>query len=190
MTISTINPHTWLQEHGDYLYRYAMSRLHNAELAQDMLQETMLAAWRGRENFAGKSTVRTWLVGILKHKIVDYIRKDVRGRNLTDALESDPTSEYFDAHGEWVDSPSAWKENPEELCNNEQFKKVLEQCVCKLPEKQQVVFRMRDVLGEDTPTICEQCDITPTHLHVLLHRARMALRQGLNKHWFEKENRS
>ncbi len=183
---NTDNPHTWLKEHGDYLYRYAMSRLHNEELAQDMLQETLLAGWKGYAKFAGQSSIRTWLVGILKHKIIDYIRREIRTRNLKNAVESDPTSAFFNANGSWSEAPNAWKENPEDLCKNEQFHKTLESCISKLPEKQQLVFRMRDIAGEDTPTVCKCCDITSTHLHVLLHRARLTLRKCLNMHWFEK----
>ncbi len=187
---SSNDPHTWLKEHGDYLYRYAMSRLHNEELAQDMLQETLLAGWKGYDRFAGQSSIRTWLVGILKHKIIDYIRREIRGRNLTEAVESDPTSAYFNASGGWNESPEAWKDNPEDLFKNEQFHNILEQCINKLPEKQQLVFRMRDLVGEDTPTVCNCCNITSTHLHVLLHRARLALRKCLNTHWFGKGTHS
>lgn len=180
------DPHTWLNEHGDYLYRYAISRLHNEELAQDMVQETLLAAWKGFDNFAGHSSLRTWLVGILKHKIIDHIRREIRNRNLTESIESDPTSAYFNAEGGWTESPQAWNANPEGLASDREFRDVLDSCVAKLPEKQQIVFRMRDIVGEDTTTVCNSCEITSTHLHVLLHRARLALRQCLDKHWFER----
>ena len=91
-----------------------MSRLHNEELAADMLQDTLLAAWRGHENFRGQSSVRTWLVGILKHKIIDHIRSEIRTRNLAKAVEHDPTSAYFDSDGRWNEAPRAWKENPDQ----------------------------------------------------------------------------
>ncbi|MBN4073615.1 RNA polymerase subunit sigma-70, partial [Mariprofundus ferrooxydans] len=107
-----------------------------------------------------------------------------RGRNLTEAVENDPTSAYFNANGSWSEAPNAWKENPEGLLSSEQFSQILESCIRKLPEKQQLVFRMRDITGEDTETVCKSCDITSTHLHVLLHRARHALRKCLNTHWF------
>jgi len=178
------DPHTWLSEHGDYLYRFAMSRLHNEDLAADMLQETLLAGWKGFDRFAGQSSIRTWLVGILKHKIIDHIRREIRGRNLTEAVENDPTSAYFNANGSWSEAPNAWKDNPEDLFSSTQFSQTLEGCISKLPEKQQIVFRMRDITGEDTETVCKSCDITSTHLHVLLHRARHALRKCLNTHWF------
>jgi len=185
---SANDPHAWLNEHGDYLYRYAMSRLHDEELAQDMVQDTLLAGWKGFDKFAGNSSLRTWLVGILKHKIIDHIRREIRTRNLNESIESDPTSAYFNADGSWNESPAAWHENPEGLTSNQEFRRVLESCIAKLPEKQQIVFRMRDVVGEDTPTVCNACEITSTHLHVLLHRARLALRRCLNLHWFGKGN--
>ena len=179
-----VNPATWLEEHGDYLYRFAISRLQNEELAEDMLQETLLAAWKGRDRFKGDASVRTWLVSILKHKIIDHIRLEIKNRNLTDSAENDPTSAFFNADGSWSEVPFAWKDNPEELCQSSEFKQVLESCASKLPERQRVVFHMRDIVGEDTDTVCKACDITPTHLHVLLHRARLGLRQCLEKNWF------
>jgi len=182
------DPHSWLNEHGDYLYRFAMSRLHNEDIAADMLQETLLAGWKGFDKFTGQSSIRTWLVSILKHKIIDHIRREIRGRNLHEAIESDPTSAYFNANGSWNEAPRAWRENPEDLISNEQFHKTLESCIDKLPEKQQIVFRMRDITGEDSETTCKTCDITSTHLHVLLHRARLALRTCLNMHWFGRGN--
>jgi len=184
------DPHLWLKDHGDYLYRYALSRLHNEDLASDMLQETLLAGWRGFENFAGQSSIRTWLVGILKHKIIDHIRLDIRNRKLAESVENDPTSAYFNENGSWSEAPSAWQDNPEELCQSEQFHAVLESCIGKLPEKQQIVFRMRDITGDDSDTICKSCDMTSTHLHVLLHRARLALRMCLQWNWFGEGSRS
>jgi len=181
------NPHAWLNEHGDYLYRYAISRLHNEELASDMLQEALLAGWKGRTGFSGQSSVRTWLIGILKHKIIDHIRKQIRERNLMTAVESDPTTPYFDAGGRWHEAPQAWQESPEALCSSSQFQDVLEKCMRKLPTSQQTVFRMREINGEDSDAICKSCDITSTNLHVLLYRARMALRNCLQHHWFEQE---
>jgi len=184
MSREASNPENWLTDHGDYLFRYAQSRLRNEEQASDMVQETLLAAWRGWERFSGNSSVRTWLVGILKHKITDLIRKEIRNRKLAEAVESDPTSSMFNADGSWVEAPTSWKENPEDLCESDQFQKTLQGCIDKLPEKQQIVFRMREITGEDTESICKTAEITSTHLHVLIHRARLALRTCLDHHWF------
>jgi len=184
MTDKQMNPELWLKEHGDYLYRYALSRLHDTELATDMVQETLLAAWRGHERFNGDSTLRTWLVGIMKHKIIDHIRKEIRHRKISDRLENDPTSAHFSEDGSWQYSPSAWRDNPEALCDNQEFRHVLQECLSHLPEKQRRVFEMRELAGDDSESICNAYDITPTHLHVLMHRARLALQTCLQKHWF------
>lgn len=184
MTEETSNPELWLKDHGDYLYRYAMSQLHHEELAADMVQETLLAAWKGWKNFAGNSSVKTWLVGILKHKIIDHIRKEVRGRKLVEAIESDPTSSMFNADGSWAEAPANWSGNPESLAKNAQFHQVLQTCIRKLPEKQQLVFNLRELVGEDTDAICKEADVSATNLHVLIHRARLSLRACLEHNWF------
>jgi len=181
---NALNPEQWLSEHGDYLYRYAHSRLHDDELAADMVQEALLAAWKGRKSFEGNAAIRTWLVGILKHKIIDHIRKEIRGRKLSEAVESDPTSSMFKPDGSWVEAPRAWLENPEELTENSQFHKVLNDCIDRLPEKQRTVFSMRELAGEDSETICNEAEITATNLHVMIHRARLALRKCLEFNWF------
>ncbi len=178
------NPETWLQEHGDYLYGFAMSRLRDSELASDILQETLLAAWKGQKSFKGGSSVRTWLAGIMKHKIIDHIRKQISSRNLAESVESDPTSQWFGADGAWHEAPRAWSDNPEALNESEQFRAILEKCIGFLPEKQKLVFEMRELAGEDTETICNAAEISSTNLHVLFHRARLSLRGCLEKNWF------
>ncbi|MFQ5582298.1 MAG: sigma-70 family RNA polymerase sigma factor [Mariprofundaceae bacterium] len=180
----TENPEDWLREHGDYLYRYAMARLRNEELASDMLQETLLAAWKGSKSFQGKSSVRTWLVGILKHKITDHIRKEIRNRKLSEEIEVDPTSAFFDPHGKWLDSSQPARNNPEGQYREQQFHKQLLDCIHKLPTRQRDVFILREMEGEETETVCNSCEISTTHLHVLMHRARLALRGCLQNSGF------
>jgi RNA polymerase sigma-70 factor (TIGR02943 family) len=176
---------SWLQDHGDYLYRFAQSRLSgDTELARDMVQETLLAAWKGRESFGGRSAVRTWLVGILKHKITDHIRLQIRNRQLHEDIETDPTSDWFGADGHWQEAPKAWRANPESLFEDTDFQRVLQRCLDALPALQRDVFMLRELSGEDSGAICKACEITATHLHVLMHRARMALRSCLDLNWF------
>jgi len=174
----------WLAEHGGYLYRYALFRLNDPETARDMVQETLIAAWKARDGFRGDSSVRTWLVGILKHKVTDHVRRQIRNRALSDTLENDPTSEFFDEHDHWREPVRAWADNPERLAGNQQFMKVLHACMAKLSEQHRHVFTLRELEDEDTETICKACGITPTNLHVIMHRARLALRACLEKHWF------
>jgi RNA polymerase sigma-70 factor (TIGR02943 family) len=166
---------SWLQEHGDYLYRFALSRLSgDTELARDMVQETLLAAWKGRESFGGRSAVRTWLVGILKHKITDHIRLQIRNRQLHEDIETDPTSDWFGADGHWQEA----------LLGDADFQRILQRCLDALPALQRNVFVLRELGGDDSGAICKACEITATHLHVLMHRARMALRTCLDVNWF------
>ena len=176
---------SWLEAHGDYLFRFALSRLAgDTEQARDMVQETLLAAWKGRKDFAGRSAVRTWLVGILKHKITDHIRLQIRSRQLREDVEGDPTSDWFGADGHWLEAPKAWRANPESLFEDIDFRRVLQRCLDALPALQRDVFTLRELGGEDSGTICNSCNITATHLHVLMHRARMALRSCLDLNWF------
>ncbi len=177
----------WLKEHGDYLYRYALFRLSSEELARDMVQETLIAAWKA--SFHGDSSLRTWLVGIMKHKIIDHVRKEIRTRQLSESLETDPTSTFFDHTGHWNQPPQGWHDDPEALSSNRQFSKVLQGCVGALPDIQKHVFTLREMNGEDTQSVCNSCDISPTNLHVIMHRARLALRNCLEKNWFGNGNK-
>ena len=169
-----------------YLVRYAMLQLRNADLAQDVVQEALLAALAGEANFAGRSNLRTWLTGILKHKIVDAIRRQRRERPAPEP-DGDPAEfdALFDERGHWEEPPSPW-EQPEGALAQKQFLAALERCLEALPERTAQAFMMREHLGLETSEICKELSITPTHLWVMLHRARMALRMCLESNWFAK----
>jgi RNA polymerase sigma-70 factor (ECF subfamily) len=171
-----------------YLLRYATLQLRDAAAAEDCVQEALLAGLAGGTNFAGRSNLRTWLTGILKHKIVDTIRRQSRERPAADvSLEGDSSEfdELFDGRGHWQEAPQAW-EQPEQVLGQKQFFAALEKCLRALPARTAQVFMMREHLGLETPEICKELGITPTHLWVMLHRARMALRLCLEANWFEK----
>ena len=94
------NPREWVDRHGDFLYRFAMARVRRADVAEDLVQETLLAAWRGRARFAGRSSERTWLTSILKRKAIDWLRRRVLERlqsasDVTDSFAADLLSENF-----------------------------------------------------------------------------------------------
>ena len=171
-----------------YLLRYATLQLRDTAAAEDAVQEAMLAALNGEPNFAGRSNLRTWITGILKHKIVDTIRRQDRERAAStfdpegDAAEFDA---LFDRRGHWQDAPDAW-EHPEGALGQKQFLAALEACLRALPARTGQVFMMREHLGLDTNEICKELAITPTHLWVMLYRARMALRRCLELNWFGK----
>jgi len=164
-----------------YLLRYASLQLRDSHAAEDAVQETLVAALAGEAGFAGRSNLRTWLTGILKHKIVDAIRRRSRDPEpMPDVAELDA---LFDETGHWNEPPAAWPENSLE---QKQFFAVLEKCLAALPAKAAQAFMMREHMGFDTDEICQEIGVTPTHCWVLLYRARMALRECLQMNWFGK----
>jgi RNA polymerase sigma-70 factor, ECF subfamily len=171
-----------------YLLRYASLQLRDAAAAEDAVQETLLAALAGEANFAGRANLRTWLTGILKHKIVDTIRRQSRERPAADLEPAGDDGDFdglFDRRGHWEEMPDAW-EQPEGALNQKQFLAALEACLRALPERTARVFMMREHLGLETSEICKELGITATHCWVMLHRARMALRLCLQTSWFGK----
>ena len=174
-----------LEQQRPYLLRFAALQLRDADAVEDAVQETLLAALGGEARFAGRSNLRTWLTGILKHKIVDSIRRAAR-EPATAPDKFDDGSEFdalFRANGHWAQGPPAWSE-PQGVLEQKQFFGVLEQCLARLPDKTARVFMMREHLGLDTEEICKELGMTPTHCWVLLYRARMALRLCLEERWF------
>ena len=166
-----------------YLLRYASLQLRDRHAAEDAVQEALVAALAGEAGFGGRSNLRTWLTGILKHKIVDAIRR--MSRETPVAGGEDEFDALFDSRGHWIDPPAAW-ENPEALLEQKRFFAVLEDCLRKLPSKTAQVFMMREHLGYETADICKETGVTPTHLWVLLYRARVSLRACLQQSWFGK----
>lgn len=179
-----------LESHRQALFRFAMLRLGNETHAKDCVQETMIAALQGLQRFSGKSSVRTWLVGILNHKIVDHFRK--AGREQLVAWDEGETSlDDFDAlfkdDGHFIDEPCAWA-NPEAALSQSKFFEVLQGCMDGLPKNTSRVFVLREVFGTDIDKICADLSITANHCYVLLYRARMALRECLQQRWFDAAN--
>jgi len=181
------NQNDWLTEHGDYLYRFALARLRDPHQAEDAVQETLLAAIQN-QTFEGKSAPRTWLTGILKHKIIDLIRRQMREQPLEqdgDFLPDEPgMDDFFDANDgdHWSDKPQNWGE-PQGLLEQKQFLVILQQCMDRLPTKLASLFLMREVHESDNEEICKELDISSTNAWVMLYRARMGLRKCLELHW-------
>jgi RNA polymerase sigma-70 factor (ECF subfamily) len=179
---------TELDSHRRYLLRVARLQLRDADLAEDVVQDTMLAALKAREGFTGASTVKTWITGILKHKIVDAIRARQRAPVALTELDEETDIDEFDglfkANGAWADKPAEWGD-PEAALSRQQFFDVLEMCLENLPPKTARVFVMREVMELATEEVCKELAITPNNLWVILYRARMALRLCLEKSWFK-----
>jgi RNA polymerase sigma-70 factor (ECF subfamily) len=166
-----------------YLLRYASLQLRDRHAAEDAVQEALLAALAGEAGFGGRSNLRTWLTGILKHKIVDAIRR--MSRETAALPDEDELDALFDERGHWIEMPRAW-DHPDASLEQKQFFAVLEECLGRLPGKTAQVFMMREHLGYETGDICKEVGVTATHCWVLLYRARVALRECLQQNWFGK----
>jgi RNA polymerase sigma-70 factor (ECF subfamily) len=183
------NAHDWLTEHGDYLYRFALARLRDPHQAEDVVQETLLAAIKN-QNYEGKSAPRTWLTGILKHKIIDLMRKQVRerptenlGEDIASDLPDDPgMDEFFAEDGHWSEKPQFWA-TPDGELEQKQFFTILQNCMDRLPAKLAVLFILRDIHEEENEKICKDLEITASNAWVMLYRARMSLRKCLELNW-------
>src|SRR5487761_1997671 len=175
-----------LEAHRKYLQRYALFHLRDPSLAEDAVQDTLMAALAQSERFQGRSQLRTWLTGILKHKIIDLTRS--RGRGLPAdaiALGEDGRSDdgSFDAKGRWVDPPADWG-MPDAALEASQFWRVYQECCQRMSRRDALVFSMREVMDLSSEEICKKIEITTTNLHVILFRARLSLRSCMSENWF------
>lgn len=179
------DPAQWLEEHGDYLYRYALSRVRNRELAEDLVQEALVGALGSFENFSGKSSIRTWLASILKYKIIDHFRKSARQADVKDERELDYLVEHaFDDTGHWSPGPAKWATDPSITVERAEFWDALERCLDALPERHRAAFFMRELDGMESDEICKNLELSSTNLWVVLHRARLSLRNCLEISYF------
>lgn len=186
-TAADNNQHEWLVEHGDYLYRFALARVRDPHLAEDVVQETLIAAIQN-DSYAGKAAPRTWLTGILKHKIIDLMRRQMREQPLesNDLPDTPGMDEFFaDDDGHWLEKPQFWAA-PEDELEQKQFLLILQQCMDRLPPKLARIFFMREVHENDNEEICKELEISTTNAWVMLYRARMGLRKCLELNWLGK----
>ena len=177
-----------IEEYRPYLMRYALLQLRDATAAEDVVQETLLAALQARTRYAGRSSVKTWLTGILKHKIIDLTRRQMREQVLDhESLPQEPGMDEFFANddGHWVEKPQFWAA-PEDELEQKQFLLILQQCMDRLPDKLARIFLMREVQEIDNEEICKELEISTTNAWVMLYRARMGLRKCLELNWLGK----
>jgi RNA polymerase sigma-70 factor (TIGR02943 family) len=181
-----MNPECWVDDHGDCLYRYALLRVRRPEVAEDLVQETFYAAFRTSSNFQGKSSERTWLCGILKNKICDYFRKLGRETNFTDLefLNDEMSHKFIDQGWKHDLGPAEWESETEALMDRAEFWVTLRECLSKLPTRVADVFMLREMEEMEAAQICQALAISQNNLWVMLHRARMALRECMELNWF------
>ncbi len=196
MMMTTANPATgrtnsqpdggdqWVDDHADYLFNFALGQLRDRDAAEDIVQETFLAAVKSRDRFAGQSSERTWLVGILRHKIYDHLRKTCRER----AFRQEPAPARDDGH-EWDESMlwlhdlAAESQSPSRRIELEEFRANLELALGKLPPRIAEVFQLYEIEERPNREVCAQLNISESNLWVMLHRARKQLRELLGDWW-------
>jgi len=189
-----VDPSVWVDEHGDYLFRYAMMRLRDESRAEDAVQETLLAAIQSMSSYKGKASERTWLTGILKHKMIDQYRKAAKEQPL-DGEDGDLLSEverFFERddvwNGHWNNKlqPHNWDTSPEATYQESEFFVVLQNCLSKLPDRVAGVFMLREMDGLESAEICEIMSVSTSNFWVMMHRARLALRRCIEVNWFRR----
>ena len=178
------DPSTWVDQHADALFRYALLRVRRGDVAEDLVQETLLSALRARGGFAGKSSERTWLVGILRRKIIDHFRDLAKATTATGVdLGEQAVAGMFTRGGIWKADLAPWSSDPAELAQNKEFWQVLHDCASKLPPLLADAFSLRELEGLPTDEICKILNISASNLSVRLHRARLLLRDCLERTW-------
>jgi RNA polymerase sigma-70 factor (TIGR02943 family) len=184
MSSTLLNPDQWVQLYADALYSYTLPRVNDTAVAEDLVQETFLSAWKARDSFKGDASEKSWLYTICKNKIIDYYRK--KARDIVQPMsESAPTDQFFDNAEHWTqeDKPADWGAGFEENMDKKEFYKVLEGCKKKLQQIQQAVFSMKYLEDLDSAEICKALGITSSNYWVLIHRAKLQLRNCLEKNW-------
>ncbi len=178
-----INPNNWVDQYSDYLFNYTIARVNDREMAQDLISETFLAGLKSMKNFKGEASERTWLISILKRKIIDHYRKSnsKKGKAEVHINYKDEESE-----GDWLEERVAdpFDKTAEDSLQNEELGEAIYRCLSNLPVKQAKIFRMKTIDNFDTEAICNEFAITPSNFWVIIHRARTAMAECMEKNWF------
>lgn len=178
--LPAFDPSQWIERHGDTLFRYAYSRLRSREAAEEVVQDTFLAGLRHADQYSGEGVEGAWLMGILRRKVIDYVRKRKRVQNEAED-QADFGGQLFDEAGNWKLDPR-FGERPSAGTEREEFYDRLDHCIDDLPERQARAFTLRELEDLDTEEICEILDVSPSNLSVLLYRARMKLSACLSSY--------
>ena len=178
-----INPNKWIDLYSDYLFNYTISRVNDREIAKDLVQDAFFAGLKSMKNFKGEASERTWLISILKRKIIDYYRKINSNKGKAEVRMSYSADEN---EGDWLEERVAdpFDKTAEDVIENTELGDAIYDCLSKLPEKQATVFRIKTIEGLETETICNELNITASNLWVIIHRARISMAECMEKNWF------
>lgn len=192
-TGNKLEPEKWIERYSDALFSYTFARINKREVAEDLVQETFLSALKGRESFLGNASEKTWLISILKRKVIDHYRKKSTQNELNifdkDAKD-DFMNHFFDKEsaqgGHWAEgaNPAEWKKDLQPGVESEEFNTILKSCLGKMPEKWSAVFVLKNMEDLDAEEICKELNITQSNYWVLMHRAKLQLRECMEKNWY------
>lgn len=180
-----IDPSRWVERYGSVLFQYAMVRVRCSQTAEDLVQETLLAALKARDRFAGQASEQTWLTGILSHKIKDFFRKTARRHVQQLNEQTGPSTGDFDNQGFWIAKLGRWPTTPEQVLESREFWSVFEECLSELDPSLLAAFALREFDRLSTEEICETLDVSANNARVRLYRARVLLRRCLEANWFD-----
>jgi len=190
-----LEPEKWIERYSDVLFNYTISRINKREVAEDLVQETFFSALKGKDSYLGNASEKTWLISILKRKIIDHYRKKSTKNELSvfdKDSKDDFMSHFFDKEGgyqgHWTEgtSPQEWRKDFQTSVESDDFNSILQNCLGKLPEKSSTVFTLKNMEDLDSEEICKELQITPSNYWVLMHRAKLQLRECMEKNWFKK----
>ena len=175
------------EEHSDYLYRYALHHFRNEEVAKDLVQDTFLAVARAHHTFKGESTVRTWLTSILRHKLIDHIRKkSTSSETSLNSLEERGLEKFFDNNEHWTEvGPREWGRDPLQAAEENEFISIMKGCLEHLPDRFRQIFLLKEWDGLSRDEISTELGVTSNNVGVILHRARIYLRECIGTKWSE-----
>ena len=189
-----LSPDSWVDKYADYLYSYAYMRVSGEEVARDLVQDTFLSALKAKNSFKGEASEKTWLVSILKRKIIDHYRRNAV-RKESPFEESDAYKaaygHYFTEKGfmpgDWnrAHAPRAWNAGERSRIEEGEFRKILQACLARLPRVWAAVFTMKHIDEASSQTICKELDISASNFWVIIHRAKLQMRECLEKNWFK-----
>lgn len=178
------DPVSWVDSHGDALFGFAMHRVRDRALAEDLVQETLLAAIQRLASAEAVASERAWLLGILRHKVADHFRRRARDERLWDeSSDSTEAVATFDSRGSWRSPPGEWRQ-PEQALEQDEFWSAMNLCIEGLPANLRTTFALREIDGIETDVLAHTLGTTKNNLWVMLSRARRRLRDCLDRHWF------
>jgi len=183
--MSEINPELWVERHADYLYNYAHSRVQSKEMAEDLVQDTFISALKAKDKFRGESAELTWLMSILKRKVIDFYRKRGSAKEIAVSAFSKPFQDDDGMKGHWMmeRAPKDWQKETHSPLRAEEFQKIMTLCMSNLPDKWRAVFVLRVIEEINTNEVCKEIGCTSSNLWVILHRARLKLRECIENNW-------